>query len=268
MARNGVIFVAVGEGYRDLACQAADSIHAYSPGLPIDIFTDGPLEEPLLFNQIHEVPSDHPRVKLECFPLSRFERTLYLDADVLVLDRLDGLFEVLDRFPLALAHDVRRRSAMIRQGHGVETPYAFPQLNSGVLLYRQDHETAAFFRDWKQRYDEAGHLRDQITLKDLLWESDIRFYVLPPEFNLRRTTVLDAWEPLDARPTIVHSHRLLQHLRDKGEQVTTVAEIASLERAALAEEWRLHVGDFAHAPDGTDPVPRFWDVDEDFDSGL
>ena len=98
-----------------------------------------------------------------------------------------------------------------------------------------------------------------------MWESNIRFYVLPPEFNLRRTPMLDAWEPLDARPTVVHSHRLLQHLRGKGVRVTSVAEIAAMERAALAEEWRMHVGD---AADNTDPVARFRDVDEDYDSGL
>jgi hypothetical protein len=97
----------------------------------------------------------------------------------------------------------------------------------------------AFLRDWQKAYVAAGKRRDQPTLRDLLWSSDLRFYVLPPEFNLRRVTVLDAWEPLDARPTILHSHRLLQHLRGTPDRLTTVADILPAERLARAEEWRL-----------------------------
>ena len=98
------------------------------------------------------------------------------------------LFELADRFPLSLAHDVRRRSELIRAGHAHETPYAFPQFNSGVMLYRNDSEMAGFFGEWKRAYAAAGLERDQVVLKDLLWDSGLRFYVLPPEFNLRRVT--------------------------------------------------------------------------------
>jgi hypothetical protein len=95
-----------------------------------------------------------------------------------------------------------------------------------------------FLRNWQKAYTLAGKPRDQPTLRDLLWSSDLRFYVLPPEFNLRRVTVLDAWEPLDARPTIMHSHRLLQHLRGAPDRLSTLTEILPAERLARAEEWR------------------------------
>ncbi|MEL7397747.1 MAG: putative nucleotide-diphospho-sugar transferase [Pseudomonadota bacterium] len=236
--RDGVIFVATGAGYLDLAQQAAQSLRDTNPGLPVDVFTDL-LDNPgnAIFDQVHPVPSSHPRVKLECFSKARFDRVLFLDCDVLVLAPLGDIFDLTDRFPLSIAHDVRRRSELIKKGHGAQTPYAFPQMNSGVMVYRNDAEMAAFFAEWKRRYDASGEARDQITLKDLLWESDLRFYVLPPEFNLRRVTELEAWEPLDAVPTIVHSHRLLQHLRGQGERVTDLQRLRELEQEALAEEW-------------------------------
>ncbi|MEO0891249.1 MAG: hypothetical protein AAFY35_01545 [Pseudomonadota bacterium] len=237
-SRDGVIFVATGEGYLELAQQAAHSLRATNPDLPVDVFTDR-MDHPgnAVFDQIHPVPSSHARVKLECFSQARFERVLFLDCDVLVLAPLADLFDLTHRFPLAIAHDVRRRSELIQKGHSAATPYAFPQMNSGVLLYRNDATMTAFFAEWKRRYDAAGEARDQITLKDLLWESDLPFYILPPEFNLRRVTELDAWEPLDAIPTIVHSHRLLQHLRGQGERVTDLQRLRLLEREALEEEW-------------------------------
>ena len=236
--RDGVIFVATGQGYVDLAIQAATSLRATNPGLSVDLFTDLADAPGLgVFDAVHPTPSSHPRVKLDCFARARFERVLFLDCDVLVLAPLGDLFALADRFALSLAHDVRRCSELIRQGFAVSTPYAFPQMNSGVMLYRNDDGMAAFFAEWKRRYDAAGIPRDQVTLKDLLWESELRFYVLPPEFNLRRTTELDAWEPLDAIPTILHSHRLLQHLRGQGARVTTLEELRLLERDALETEW-------------------------------
>ena len=243
---DGVIFVATGLGYVELAQQAARSLRATNPNIPVDLFTDlteaGGNE---VFDEVHSVPSSHPRVKIECMPLARFERVLFLDCDVMVLADLGDLFELADRFPLSLAHDVRRRSALIREGHAHNTPYAFPQHNSGVMVYRNDAEMADFFAEWKRRYDTAEVERDQIVLKDLLWESDLRFYVLPPEFNLRRVTMLEAWEPLDVIPSIVHSHRLLQHVRDNDDRITDLETLRMLEREALASEW---ASDGAGAP--------------------
>ena len=141
----------------------------------------------------------------------------------MVLAPLADLFDLTHRFPLAFAHAVRRRSELIQKGHSAKTPYAFPQMNSGVMLYRNDATMTAFFAEWKRRYDAAGEARDQITLKDLLWESDLQFYILPPEFNLRRVTV--------------QSHRLLQQLRGQGERVTELQRLRLLEREALEEEW-------------------------------
>ena len=254
---NGVIYVAKGAGYLELAIASAQSLKATNPDLAIDVFTDHPVPPGGPFDQVHAIPDVPARAKIACMPLSRFERTLFLDCDTLILQPLGDLFAVLDRFELAVAHDVRRASALVREGHEVATPYAFPQLNTGVLLYRRSDATQAFFSEWAQRFRAAGNLRDQVTFKDLIWSSDIRFYVLPPEFNLRRVTMMDAWEPLDAQPTIIHSHRLLQHLWGTGmARVRSLTEIMPLERQALALEWEaLGMAPRAHA--GEDPAERF-----------
>lgn len=237
---DGVIYVATGEDHRALARQSAESLRRTNPGVPADLFTDAAgAEDRALFDRVHRVPEAHERAKLDCFALSRFDRTLFLDSDTLVLAPLGDLFEVAERFDLALAHDVRRRSDLVQQGLDEATPYAFPQLNSGVVLYRKSRAALEFFADWARTYRESGVARDQIVLKDLLWRSDVRFYVLPPEFNLRRVTMLDAWEPLDARPTILHSHRLKDHLAG-GWRVTTLDEVLAVEREALLEEWAAH----------------------------
>jgi len=251
--REGVIYVATGEAYRALAVASAASLRGHESERAIDLFTDAPGAAGLgVFDRVHPVPRVHARAKLDCLALSRFERTLFLDCDTRILAPLGDLFDILERFDLALAHDMRRASGLIRAGQ-VPTPYAFPQMNSGVLLYRLTAPVRALFGEWARRFHETAARRDQPILKDLLWESDIRFYVLPPEFNLRRATMLDAWEPRDARPTILHSHRLLQHLRVAGApQLSDPAGILAAERAALAGEWARA----GPAGERDDPVSR------------
>lgn len=249
---QGVIYVATGADYRALAEQSARSLRLVEPELAVDLFTDDPgAVAEGLFDQVHRIADPHDRSKLDCMARTRFERTLFLDCDTLVVNPLGDLWRVLERFDMALAHDVRRTSDLIAQGHEHDTPYAFPQLNSGVLLYRRSPEMLDFLARWRDRFLAAGIGRDQPILKDLLWESDIRFYVLPPEFNLRRMPMLDAWEPLDARPTILHSHRLMDHMRGVGPQISEVETLAEVERSALADEWAALGGRAAH------PIRRF-----------
>ncbi|SMH50810.1 hypothetical protein [Maritimibacter sp. HL-12] len=249
---KGVIYVATGPDYRALAEASARSLRVVEPGLAVDLFTDDPdAAVPGLFDVVHRIETPHPRSKLDCMAETRFARTLFLDADTLVVNPLGDLFDILDRFEMALAHDVRRATALIQAGREEVTPYAFPQLNSGVVLYRRSAVMLDFLAEWARRYGEAGGGRDQPILKDMLWRSDIRFFVLPPEFNLRRVTVLDAWEPGDAVPTVLHSHRLMDHMRGQGARIADVGALMEAERAALAAEWEAVGGRDA------DPVARF-----------
>ncbi len=257
----GVLYVARGVGYLDLAVASALSLRAQSPEIAIDVFTDG-TPPAGLFDRVHPLPETEIRDKIACMARSRFARTLFLDCDTWVLAPPGDVFDLMERFDLAVAHDVRRASRLIRTGYRVRTPYAFPQFNTGVMVYRRSPAMDAFFDDWAATWTAQGGGRDQPAFRDLLWQGDLRYHVLPPEYNLRRVTVLDAAEPADFVPVIVHSHRLLQHLRLSGaERVHDLARLLTLERAALADEWAQH-GRTVPVPEGEDPAARFRASDE------
>lgn len=248
---KGVVYVASGAHFVELARTSARSLRRQEPDLPIDLFTDDVNATGLgHFDRVYQIERPEPRSKLTCMARTRFERTLFLDADTLVVNPLGDLFDLLERFDCAMAHDVRRASTLVQTGLEEKTPYAFPQLNSGVLLYRRSPAMLAFLAEWAARFRAAGVARDQIILKDMLWRSDLRFYVLPPEFNLRRVTMLDAWEPLDARPTILHSHRFMDHMRGDAARISDPTDLVRVEREALEDEWRA-----VTVPD--DPIGRF-----------
>lgn len=257
---NGVLYVARGAGYLELAMASAQSLRAHEPALAIDLYTDTPVPAHAPFDRVERIPRNTSRDKIVCMARSRFERTLFLDCDTLVVAPLDDLFTLLDRVELAVAHDVRRTSALIQEGSVPGIPLAFPQFNTGVLLYRLSTPMDRFLADWVARYRALARPRDQVSFRDLMWLGDLRYHVLPPEYNLRRVTMLDAWEPMDARPTIIHSHRLLQHLRGEYPRLRDLAAILPEERVALAAEWAMLDLPVASNP-GDDPVARFLEAE-------
>jgi len=251
----GVIYAAEGPDYAALACQSAASLRAIDPDLPIHLFSDQ-ADLSFAFDAVHPIPQTCQRAKIAAMAASPFERTLFLDCDTLVVGQVREGFDILERFDLAIAHDVRRSSELIETGWKADAPALFCQHNSGVLFFRRSAAIDGFLADWATAFDHAALERDQITLKDLLWQSDLRFWVLPPEWNLRRVTELDAWEPLDAIPRIIHSHQLLRHLRGVGAQITDLETILHLERVALAEEW-AELSDRAPSPELQDSARKF-----------
>jgi hypothetical protein len=41
-------------------------------------------------------------------------------------------------------------------------------------------------------------------LRELLWGSDLRLHILPPEYNIRYERYLSFWDPKEAVPQILH----------------------------------------------------------------
>lgn len=236
----GVLYVAQGIDYAELAVQSAMSLRALEPCCPMDIVTD--VEPPSgLFDAVLPLgdmsAQVSTRAKIVGMQKTRFERTLFLDCDTLVVGPICEAFDLLERFDLCLSHDVRRSSKLITTGWRENPPEIFGQHNSGVFLYKKSPAMMRFLQDWAESYCLAQSERDQVSLRDLLWRSDVRFWVLPPEFNLRRVSEVDIWQPLDAIPRIIHSHHLLRHLRGEGERVCSFDEILELERQENAKEW-------------------------------
>jgi hypothetical protein len=204
---RGVVLVATGaETYGALAARAAASVRRACPGLAVDLYTDAPRDLPV-FDRVHVLENPWFRSKIDALIGSRFERTLYMDADMLALADFRDVFEVLDRFDIALAQDWYRNSALHHTFWRRPLPPAFPQFNGGLIALRRNPATAAFLKDWDAAIRESGTGRDQISLRELLWESDLRIATLPEEYNFLMIQGLRHWTALSAAPRIIHSPR-------------------------------------------------------------
>jgi hypothetical protein len=204
----GILFVATGERYVEAALRAAENVRRHIPELPLAIQTDRPEAIPAqLLAHVQVIEGGHARSKVDCLIRSPFDRTLYLDTDTRVLEDVSDMFRLLDRFDIALTHAHARNRRQTRETWQVELPDCFPQLNGGVILYRRTDEVLRFLSDWSRSYKEAGFRKDQVTLRELVWTSGLRLYVLPPEYNVRYLRYAYFWASTEARPRILHLRR-------------------------------------------------------------
>lgn len=98
----------------------------------------------------------------------------------------------------------------------MQLPDSFPQLNSGVILYKKSENVLKLLEEWRVAFHEAKLPKDQTTLRELLWlhADKVRVYVLLPEYNTRYQTHIDAWashpRQNEAVPKILHMTKFVE----------------------------------------------------------
>lgn len=207
---EGVLFAATGEGYVRLAERAAQSVRAACPGLAIDLFTDRPVEMPI-FDRIEIFAEPWHRARIDALAMTRFERTLHLDADTFVVADIRDVFEVLERFDMALAHDSFRNGDTAQTIWRDPLPNAFPHFNGGVIVYRRNERVIDLLKAWSRIVRDNGLKLDQPVLRELIWQSDLRVATLPYEYNIMDYSKIRYMSTIHAAPRIIHSPRFHQH---------------------------------------------------------
>ncbi|GGH61641.1 hypothetical protein GVY41_15980 [Frigidibacter albus] len=222
--RDGVVFAATGEGFTRLAIEAARSLRATNPGLAVDLFTDGPVDDPV-FDRVHQLGRSWFRPKFEALRRSRFQRTICLDADVIIVADLRDVFEVLGRFDLVATHEQRRNTASAMRQLTRPMPAAFPQINGGMIGIRQSPATLAFIDLVERTMVEGNHGRDQYVLRELLFDSDLRIWVLPPEYNLMAVRQVEVQGTKFTAPRVLHLPRLHDHVKGSTKRLESPAAV-------------------------------------------
>ncbi|MDU8910140.1 hypothetical protein [Aestuariicoccus sp. MJ-SS9] len=201
--KRGVLYIAWGTKHVDVARRSAASVKKHNPDIQTAIFCHAG-DDTSGFDHGFVMPEGLPRPKVDLLADSPFEETLYLDNDTMIRADLGSLFDLLEKFEICGAHVMLWHRPRHNKVWKTKIPETFPEINCGVLLYRKSDRTTAFFRDWSRAFVEAGFGIDQVTFRELLWHSDIRFYVFPPQFNKR---IFEASELIwsdQPKPRILH----------------------------------------------------------------
>ena len=226
----GVLYITYGQKYVRAAMRSAKSVRKNNPAINIHLFVDnesmqvlGLAQNSAPFTSIQVMDNPHRRSKVDMMGRSPFERTLYLDSDTSVAADITAMFGLLDRFDLAAVQAMHRNSSMQEEVWKDKVPNAFPQFNTGVLLYKATPAVFKLFEDWGKAFAESGHRHDQPTFRELVWASGLRVIALPPEYNVRYLKYRFIWSKSEAVPYIYHLKQYhsgwLSWLRDQGKDL-------------------------------------------------
>ncbi|CUH87801.1 hypothetical protein PH5382_01730 [Phaeobacter sp. CECT 5382] len=205
---NGFVFATTGLEYTNLARRAARTLRLAMPEAKIDLFTDQEISDPV-FNQIHPVDRSGPRPKMCSLLNSRFDKTIYLDADIVVLEDLSDVFDLLEIRPMVGALGVsRRRVEMISYMKGI--PHGFPLLNGGFVGIKKCKITKDILTDWDHSFHNSPLRKDQPILRGVLFRHKFIPLVLGQEYNLIKLAILDRWGPHNGAVRCLHVRPLHQ----------------------------------------------------------
>ena len=183
-----VYYCAFGARYADVARVSAASLRRHNPEVVITVLTDQQLESGPFDHVVRSGDdlSDIVAIKLARISLLETvdaERALFLDCDTFVAADLSPVFDLPDRFDIAVAYDTWRNCSV--------TPYG-TYMNAGVILFRCCEPVRRLWGEWKQRFRADPTLtvrpdliRDQPTFESALHDCQPRLFVLPPEYNVR-----------------------------------------------------------------------------------
>ncbi len=237
---RGYVFATTGADYTALAVRAATLLRAQVGSVPIDLFTDQPAQgDP--FDRVHSLGTDFFRPKFEALIRSRFDRTIYLDADIWAVADPSDVFDLLDRFDVALAHDPYRAVDTAMQPWRQSIPAAFPQFNGGLIASRRTAETQAVWQSVIDGMREDDMPRDQGVIREVLWNSALRIATLPEEYNLMGLRAINILSSDCTAPRLIHSPRLHAVFRRGKAPVDGLAGL--LGRKAAAQVARLVASD-------------------------
>jgi len=195
-ATEGLLFVATGARHCFEALENAAASRPFVGHRPIVLITDvvSEVRDHGVFDQIwsHPQPVLGYRDKIAALQKLPFAHTLFLDSDARITAPVEALFQAQGCADLAAVH------APVRLPPGwcdPDVPELFPEINSGVLLWRRSRKQRALVNDWLCLYDHletsTGQTWDQASLRSVLWRfvqhRRFQLAVLPAEANFRTT---------------------------------------------------------------------------------
>jgi len=197
--QRGVVYIATGSAYVDEAIQSAQRLKQHT-SLQCTLITNEPIEPSSIDNVIvNQNPSDRPDNSYKLYNLEHtpYSRTLFLDSDTYLRSDISDLFDILDRFDLAVTQAPVRNTDRLP-----ELPDWFPEYNCGVMLYNNNRRIQQFLQQWQENYEGLGFVQDQPGFRKTLFENeDINYFTLMREYNVR------FWPGyVDEEVKIVHTH--------------------------------------------------------------
>ena len=191
--KKGVIYIATGEKYIQEALNSATSLKKHMPDISITLFCDKKIDSELFDNIIEIKNPEYGFIdKIKYIGKSSYDYTLFLDTDTYICDDISELFDLLDKFDIAAAHDCQK-STFAKN----DLPKSFAEFNTGVLLFKKSQKVKKFLIDWGKIHERKSlenkndinpkgkDLADQHSFLEAVYNSSLRIATLTERYHLR-----------------------------------------------------------------------------------
>jgi hypothetical protein len=155
LAKEGVIYVAVGQRWLEEAVYSATTFKKFNPKLPITLFTNKNYPKTEIFDTIKIVEDyiDPFKYKIWAMMHSPYERTLYIDTDTEIKGALYEIYQHLDHADIAIAGmrwmDRDSKPAKL-VAYEMPSPFTNRHIvyNTGVVAFRKSATFQNFVHLW------------------------------------------------------------------------------------------------------------------------
>lgn len=191
----GVIYLALGRPYLAMALLSAKSMVDHNPDIPFTIVTNVGNEPPRVdffrsdiddWVHVDVDVSANRHLKTSILTYSKYDKTIFLDCDTIVMGDLSVASFILDYFDVCVRLN---RYPQKRRGKGDVNVLGglriedLPHWNSGVMLIRKSDPAKEFFESWSAKFFELGNKYDQVALVPAIFESGARILSLEERWN-------------------------------------------------------------------------------------
>jgi hypothetical protein len=253
---RGVLYLALGTGYRYLTLASISALRRYGYRGPIRVVTDDEGWVPPALNCEAIVVPDvgdgystrYYKTRLLEFA---YDLTLYLDSDAIPIADIDDVWSCLRDCDIAMAADARQTVGALIAGdrHIEERRAEFGLMmrlgltsrvyfNSGVMVFRRSSTTAAVFASWHEEWLRFRN-RDQLALVRAVALTDTPVGSLPPAWNC---------PPIPVRADGRLNSRSFASIRDARDSGVKVLHFLSYSRSLMTAQLVSALADLDRYP--------------------
>jgi hypothetical protein len=180
---EGIAYIATGQEYVEEAIRSAEQTRRVIDR-PIALITDQKVSNPAFNEVVIDKNPQHDYVdKARNLSKSPFDRTLFLDTDVYLIEEIDELFAMLSDFDLAATVDPNEHALRdLELQYYDEFPESVPEYDTGILAYADNERMDEFFDAWQRCYQDE-HVHDQVSFRKALATTDVQFTALSNNYN-------------------------------------------------------------------------------------
>ncbi len=187
---QGYLYVATGEKYLREVQISAQSLRRFTK-FPIALVTNEKDFSSPLFDIVVQEEGLYNNYGTKILGLQRTpfsSKTVFLDTDTFVADSIDGIFEFLDYFKMAMTQDLSGHSyGFIQKGtpdFHIKMEKVLHEFHTGVIGYRShDEEVTRFLQHWKEVHEPSGWRSDMPAFREAFIDQPLSIGILPQEYN-------------------------------------------------------------------------------------